>query len=105
MTVRTVLITGASAGIGEAFADVFAAEGWNLVLVARREDRLRAVATRLIAAHSVVARVIVADLGERPAAARIAEELAAAGVTIDALVNNAGYGVPGVLPAIDLGAA
>ena len=94
-TRRTVLITGASAGIGEAFADVFAAEGWNLVLVARREDRLRAVAGRVTAAHKIEARIIVADLGERQAPARIAAELAAAGVPVDALVNNAGYGVPG----------
>src|SRR4051812_22287084 len=95
MPARTALITGASAGIGEAFAEVFAAEGWNLVLVARREDRLRAVAARLVAAHRIDARVIVADLGERDAPARVAAELAADGVTIDALVNNAGYGVPG----------
>jgi len=95
MPARTALITGASAGIGEAFAEVFAAEGWNLVLIARREDRLRAVAERLASAHRIDARVIVADLGERGAPARVADQLAASGVTVDALVNNAGFGVPG----------
>jgi short-subunit dehydrogenase len=92
---RTVLITGASAGIGEAFAGVFAAEGWNLVLVARREERLRAVAEHLAAAHRIDARVVAVDLGDRDAAVRVAAQLVARGVTVDALVNNAGYGVPG----------
>ena len=92
---RTVLITGASSGIGEAFAGVFAAEGFDLVLTARREDRLRAVAARLEGEHGVRAHVIVADLSERDAAERLCREVAARGLAIDALVNNAGYGVPG----------
>ena len=89
------MITGASAGIGEAFADVFAAEGFDVVLVARREDRLRALADRLAKEHGVTAHVMVADLGDRDASARIVAELTTAGVQVDALVNNAGYGVPG----------
>ena len=89
------MITGASAGIGEAFAGVFAAEGFDVVLVARREERLRALADRLTKEHGVTAHVIVADLAERDASARIVSELTAAGVQVDALVNNAGYGVPG----------
>ena len=92
---RTALITGASAGIGEAFAEVFAAEGWNLVLVARREDRLRDVSARLHAQHGVRADVIVADLSDVSAAGRVAADVAARGLQVDALVNNAGYGVPG----------
>jgi short-subunit dehydrogenase len=89
------LITGASAGIGEAFAEVFASEGFDVVLVARREERLRALAARLHEQHRVTADVIVADLAEPAAAERIVSELADRGLTIDALVNNAGYGVPG----------
>lgn len=92
---RTVLITGASSGIGEAFADVFAAEGFNLVLTARREDRLRAVAERLTRTHGRIVHVIVADLAARGASARLCDEIAARGIVIDAVVNNAGYGVPG----------
>jgi short-subunit dehydrogenase len=91
---RTALITGASSGIGEAFADVFAAQGFDVVAVARREDRLQAVAARLRERHGVTAHVIVADLGLPNAGARLCGELADRGITVDALVNNAGYGVP-----------
>jgi short-subunit dehydrogenase len=92
---RTVLITGASAGIGEAFAEVFAAEGFDLVLTARRADRLAAVAHRIRATHSRQVEVIVGDLSERDASVKLCQEIARRGLTIDALVNNAGYGVPG----------
>jgi len=92
---RTALITGASSGIGEAFADVFASEGFDLVLTARREERLRAVKARLEERDGVHAELIVADLERPDAAARICAELEARGLKIDALVNNAGYGVPG----------
>lgn len=92
---RTALVTGASAGIGAAFARVFAAKGFDLVLVARREDRLRALAASLSEAQAVRVRVIASDLAEPGASTAIAHELSAAGVTIDALVNNAGFGVRG----------
>ena len=92
---RTALITGASSGIGEAFADLFAAEGFDLVVVARRKDRLDAVAERLRTKHGTRVDVLVADLSERDASERICDELKARGIHIDALVNNAGYGVPG----------
>lgn len=92
---RTVLITGASAGIGEQFALVFAQQGFDLVLTARREDRLRTLAERLTRDYGRRVEVIVADLAERDACARLCDEIAARGLTIDALVNNAGYGVPG----------
>jgi uncharacterized protein len=97
--VKTALVTGASAGIGEAFAEVFAAEGFNLVLVARREDRLHALAARLTERHRVTAHVVAADLADPEAPARICAELSTRGITVDALVNNAGYGVPGVFLA------
>ena len=92
---RTVLITGASSGIGEAFADVFAAAGFTLVLVARREERLHKVAERARAAHGVATHVVRADLSEPDAVSRLCDELTSRGVVVDALVNNAGYGVPG----------
>jgi short-subunit dehydrogenase len=92
---RTVLITGASSGIGEAFADVFAGGGFDLVITARREDRLQLLAGRIRQRHGVRVHVITADLSDRSAPARLCDEVVARGLTIDALVNNAGYGVPG----------
>jgi short-subunit dehydrogenase len=92
---RVALITGGSSGIGEAFAEVFASEGFDLVLTARREDRLRVVQARLQQQHGVRVEVIVADLARPDAPAQLCAEVAARGLTIDALVNNAGYGVPG----------
>jgi len=98
---RTALITGASAGIGEAFAEVFAAEGFNVVLTARREDRLRAVAARLENRFRVKTDVVPADLSEPDAPAWLWHSLEERGLVIDALVNNAGYGIPGAFVASD----
>ena len=92
---RTVLITGASSGIGAAFAGVFAAEGWDLVITARREDRLRAVAEQLARQHARRVHVVVSDLAAEGAVAKLCDDIAARGITVDALVNNAGYGMPG----------
>ncbi len=96
MAQRTVLITGASSGIGEAFADVFAGEGFDLVLTARRDDKLNAVAARVRQRYGRRVDTIVVDHSERSATARLCDELDARGITVDALVNNAGYGVPGL---------
>ena len=91
----TALVTGASAGIGKAFADVFAKYGFNLVLTARREDRLKEVAAALEVKHRIKAHVIAADLADPAAPARLVEQIKAQGLRVDALINNAGYGVPG----------
>ena len=96
---RTVLVTGASSGIGAAFAEVFAANGFDLVITARRDDRLRAEAARLEHAHSRRVHVITCDLESRDAPAAVCREIESRGLTIDALVNNAGYGVPGTFLA------
>jgi len=84
----TVLITGASAGIGEACARAFAARGCDLVLAARRLDRLQALAAELSAAHGVLATAVVLDVADRTSAESL---LARAGnPSIDVLINNAG---------------
>lgn len=92
---RVALVTGASAGIGRAFAEVLAEEGFDLVLTARRADRLHALAQDLASRHGVATHVVVADLAQSGAATRIVDELAARHLVVDVLVNNAGYGVPG----------
>jgi len=92
---KTALVTGASSGIGKAFAELLARKGYAVVLTARRGDRLDALAAALQQKHNVATHAIVADLSQPNAAARIAGELAARNITVDLLVNNAGYGVPG----------
>ena len=84
------LITGASAGLGVEFARQCAARGDELVLVARRRDRLDALAIELGRAHAVDA-----DLAAPGAAARLVDEVAARGLAVETLVNNAGFGLVG----------
>jgi uncharacterized protein len=92
---RTVLITGASSGIGEAFAHVFASRGFDLVVTARREDRLGALAQRLAERYGRRVEVIPGDLSRRGAPRALCARIEERGLAIDALVNNAGYGVAG----------
>lgn len=88
---RTILITGASAGIGAALARVCAARGHDLILTARREGPLATLAEALSGAHGVAAAVVVADLAEPDAAARLMQAVVARGLTVDGLINNAGF--------------
>jgi len=92
---RTALVTGASSGIGKAFAELLAQQGYAVVLTARRGDRLDALAAELKQKYNVATHTIVADLSQPNASAQIASELTARNITVDLLVNNAGYGVPG----------
>lgn len=93
---KVVLITGASSGIGRALADCFGRAGGRLVLVARREERLRAAAAELEASGAVgPVEVIVADLTETGACERVASEAAKRAGQVDVLVNNAGVGAYG----------
>jgi len=95
MARKLVLITGASSGIGDAMAREFAAKGWDLALVARREDRLRDLAVEMKAQNGVDSLVIPADLSKPGEPERIIAEIEKTGRQIDGLVNNAGAGQPG----------
>lgn len=98
---RTVLVTGASAGIGKALAKVFAEHGFGAVLVARRESLLQTLAQELERDYGVDARVLVADLADPESPARIKRTLDADGIAVHALVNNAGYAVQPDFSATD----
>ena len=95
MAERVALITGASAGIGTELARVFASRGHRVALVARRADRLTALAGEIVAAGGAAPIVITCDLTQMGAGDKIAEALAAAGVEVEYVVNNAGFGVFG----------
>lgn len=94
-----MLITGASAGLGAALAREYAKRGWDLVLLARREDRLTALAAELNAAHGTQCRVLAADLFSDTAVPDVMADLG--DMQIDGLINNAGYGHPGTFLASD----
>ncbi len=92
---RTALITGASSGIGKAFAQQFAKEGWNIVITARRQDLLNTVSMELNNRYGTKATVIAADLSDPESPEKIYEEIQSKKMQIDGLVNNAGYGISG----------
>jgi short-subunit dehydrogenase len=94
-TSKTALVTGASGGIGEDLARLFAADGYDLVLVARSASKLEALAAELAAKHGVRATALAEDLADRAAPERIAARLEADGLAVSALVNNAGFGLYG----------
>jgi short-subunit dehydrogenase len=91
-TGQTALVTGASAGLGRELARLAAGDGHDLVLVARRRERLEELAAELTSAHGVQVTVIASDLSEQAAPAEIAERIHTAGTQIDFLINNAGFG-------------
>ena len=95
----TALITGASAGLGAEFATQFAARGADLVLVARREERLRDLADRLEREHAVTVTVIAVDLGRPDAVRDLARRLDERSIRIPTLINNAGFGMKGPFAA------
>lgn len=88
----TVLITGASSGLGTEYATQFARMGANVILVARRADRLQELADRLGREHGVSATPLALDLAQPGVSKTLRRELEERGIQIDALVNNAGFG-------------
>ena len=92
---RWALVTGASAGIGTAFARELASRGCSLVLTARREDRLAALAAELLQRYHTRTECIAADLADPATPQKLRAEIERRGIAIDTLINNAGYGLPG----------
>ncbi|WP_432163917.1 SDR family NAD(P)-dependent oxidoreductase [Streptomyces tendae] len=92
---QTTVVTGASSGIGAAFARELTRRGSGVVLVARRLDRLTDLASELRARHGVRATAVPLDLSEPGAGRRLAADLAGRGIRVDGLVNNAGFGTNG----------
>ncbi|MDO7841602.1 SDR family NAD(P)-dependent oxidoreductase [Sphingomonas immobilis] len=95
MTTQSCLITGASAGLGALFAEEIAKSGQDVILVARRMDRLQDLAARLSAAHNVTATPIVSNLAAPGACTTLIAEIARRGLSVDTLINNAGFGARG----------
>lgn len=98
---ETVLVTGASSGIGHELARCFARDGATCVLLARREEALADIAEALKATHGVDTHILPADLSVPDAAEKVHERLRDRGITVDVLVNNAGLGVRGPVADLD----
>jgi uncharacterized protein len=94
---QTALITGASSGIGMVLSRLFARDGYDLILVARSEDKLRSLASELNQAHAATVTVLPADLSRPDAALTLYRKMQELGLQVDILVNNAGYGILGNL--------
>ncbi len=99
---KTVLITGASGGIGEAFAEIFAEKGYNLVLVARSKDKLMHIANTLETQYKIKVDILVEDLAVSNAASKLYTEVKKRDIVINILINNAGFGDFGTFIDSDL---
>jgi short-subunit dehydrogenase len=99
---KWALVTGASAGIGKALADELARGGTNLVLTARRRERLEELSQQLSRTYTIQTKPLVADLAQPEAPAKIFQFTKAQGLHIELLVNNAGFGAYGEFHAVPL---
>ncbi len=100
-TASTALITGASSGLGAEFAEQLASRGANLILVARRVDRLETLREAIAAKYGVTVTVIPADLTDEDAASKLKASVEMLGLPVHTLVNNAGFGTHGAFEATD----
>ena len=98
----TAVVTGASSGIGRSLARLFARDGYDVVLVARRETLLEELAAEIAGACNVAARVVTVDLAQPEGARTLYDELHRAGISVDVLVNNAGFGLQGPFAELPL---
>src|SRR5712691_32438 len=98
----TALITGASSGIGRDLAHQFAADGYDLVVVARRAVALDELVREVPRAYGVKARAISADLAQPASARQLYDDLCRDGAAIDVVVNNAGFGLHGTVAELSL---
>ncbi len=89
---KVALITGASSGIGKEFACIHAEKGGDLIILARRENKLQELKSELEEKHGVEVKIIVKDLSLEEAPKEVYEEVKAAGIQVDYLINNAGFG-------------
>jgi short-subunit dehydrogenase len=99
---KVALVTGASSGIGLELAKLLAAAGHDLVLVARREPELRSLAMKLEAELGTRTQIVVTDLAQPGAATKLAKSLNDAGIELEILINNAGFGVHGPFVRTDM---
>jgi uncharacterized protein len=99
---RTALITGASSGIGEAFAETLAAKGSNVILVARSKGKLEGLASTLRKSCGIAAEVVVADLSEAGAPDEVFARVQELGLHVDILINNAGFGSHGAFHSLPI---
>jgi uncharacterized protein len=102
MSIETVLVTGASSGIGRDLARCFAADGSRLILLARRRQALQDLADELRQAHKTQSQVYTTDLSEPQAPKRLWEHLQSTGTKVDVLINNAGFGAHGAFVDLPL---
>lgn len=100
---QTVLITGASSGIGKGYAYEFGKRGYNLILVARNQNKLTEIQSDLIGSYSISVHLFIMDLSEIDAASSLLNQVKTKDLSVDILINNAGFSTKGLFDSSDFG--